>query len=59
MNPFYPKKSQFTGIRWLARHILLVSIFVLAGINMAHAVPNTWYLDEVQSNTDTTLEVNL
>ena len=39
MNQYYPKKSQLTGIRWLARHILLASILVLAGINVAHAVP--------------------
>lgn len=54
MNQFNPKKSQFTGIRWLARHILLASILVLAGINVAQAVPNTWYLDGWQFNTSTT-----
>ncbi len=54
MNQFYPKKSQLAGTRWLARHIFLASILVLAGINVAHAVPNTWYLDGVQFNTNTT-----
>ena len=54
MNQFYPKKSQLTGIRWLARHILLASILVLAGINVAHAVPNTWYLEDVQFDSSAT-----
>ena len=52
MNQYYQKKLQLTGIRWLARHILLASIFVLAGINVAHAVPVLSLPADITTNND-------
>ena len=52
MNQFYPKKSQLTGTRWLARHILLASMLALAGINVAHAVPVLSLPADITANND-------
>ena len=52
MNQYYQKKLQLTGIRWLARHILLASIFVLAGINVAHAAPVLSLPADITTNND-------
>ncbi|MEE9344957.1 MAG: Ig-like domain-containing protein [Methylococcales bacterium] len=52
MNQFNPKKSQLTGTRWLARHILLASMLVLAGINVAHALPVLTLPEDITTDND-------
>ncbi len=52
MNQYYQKKTQLTGIWWLARHIFLASILVLAGINVAHAVPVLSLPADITTNND-------